>query len=81
MLEIGETVKLDNDKEYAVVNIMNLHNVRYVFLTTLTKPLELLLASEKIKDDNIVLEEVKDNYELDYVLSQLALTKDEDETD
>ena len=78
MLEVGEIVKLDDDKEYIVVNIMNLHNVRYVFLVTNSKPLEIVVASEKLKGEDIVLEEVKDNEELDYVLSKFSLTKDED---
>ncbi len=78
MLEVGEIVKLDDDKEYIVVNIMNLHNVRYVFLVTNSKPLEIVIASEKLKGEEIVLEEVKDNEELDYVLSKFSLTKDED---
>ena len=77
MLEIGEIVKLYDDKEYIVVNIMNLHNIRYVFLISNFKPLEIVVATEKIKGEDIVLEEVKDNTELDYVLSQFALTKDE----
>lgn len=82
MLEIGEIVKLNDDKEFIVVNIINLHNVRYVFLISNFKPIEIVIATEKIKDENIVLEEVKDNNELDYILSQFALSKDdEDEFD
>lgn len=82
MLEVGEIVKLDNDKEYIVVNIMNLHNIRYVFLISNFKPLDIVIATEKIKDEDIVLEEVKDNTELDYILSQFALSKEEsDEID
>ena len=82
MLEIGEIVKLNEDKEFIVVNIINLHNVRYVFLISNFKPIEIVIATEKIKDENIVLEEVKDNNELDYILSQFALSKDdEDEFD
>ena len=82
MLEIGEIVKLSNDKEYIVVNTMSLHNVRYVFLISNFKPIEIIIATEKIKDENVVLEEVKDNNELDYILSQFALSKDdEDEFD
>ena len=73
MLEIGELVKLNNDKEYIVVNIMNLHNVRYVFLVSNFKPLEIVIASEKIKGNQIVLEEIKDNNELDYILNQICL--------
>jgi hypothetical protein len=82
MLEIGEIVKLSNDKEYIVVNTMNLHNIRYVFLISNFKPLDIVIGTEKIKDENIIIEEVKDNVELDYVLSQFALTKEEsDEID
>lgn len=76
MLEIGELVKLNNDKEYIVVNIMNLHNVRYVFLVSNFKPLEIVIASEKIKGNQIVLEEIKDNNELDYILNQISLSKE-----
>lgn len=82
MLEVGEIVKLDNNKEYIVVNIMNLYNIRYVFLISNFKPLDIVIATEKIKDEDIVLEEVKDNTELDYILSQFALSKEEsDEID
>lgn len=77
MLEVGEIVKLNEDKEYIVVNIINLHNIRYVFLISNSKPLDIVIATEKIKDENIVLEEIKDNEELDYILSQFALSKDE----
>ena len=81
MLEIGEIVELNN-KEYIVVNIMDLHNVRYVFLISNSKPLDIVIATEKIKGEDIVLEEIKDNTELDYVLSKFVLTKDsEDEFD
>ena len=82
MLEIGEIVKFSNDKEYIVVNTMNLHNIRYVFLISNFKPLDIVIGTEKIIDEDIVVEEVKDNNELDYVLSQFALSKDdEDEFD
>ena len=79
MLEIGEIVKLSNDKEYIVVNTMSLHNVRYVFLISNFKPLDIVIGTEKIVDEDIVVEEVKDNNELDYVLSQFALSKDEED--
>jgi len=82
MLEVGEIVKLSNDKEYIVVNVMNLHNIRYVFLISNFKPLDIVIGTEKIIDEDIVVEEVKDNNELDYVLSQFSLSKDdEDEFD
>ena len=79
MLEVGEIVKLNDDKEYIIVNIMPLHNIRYVFLISNFKPLEIVIANEKIKGEDIVLEEVKDNTELDYVLSQFALSKEEND--
>lgn len=79
MLEVGEIVKLSNDKEYIVVNTMNLHNIRYVFLISNFKPLDIVIGTEKIVDEDIVVEEVKDNTELDYVLSQFALSKDEED--
>lgn len=79
MLEIGEIVKLSNDKEYIVVNTMNLHNIRYVFLISNFKPLDIVIGTEKIIDEDIVVDEVKDNNELDYVLSQFALSKDEED--
>lgn len=79
MLEVGEIVKLSNDKEYIVVNTMSLHNVRYVFLISNFKPLDIVIGTEKIIDEDIVVEEVKDNNELDYVLSQFALSKDEED--
>ena len=79
MLEVGEIVKLSNDKEYIVVNTMSLHNIRYVFLISNFKPLDIVIGTEKIIDEGIVVEEVKDNNELDYVLSQFALSKDEED--
>lgn len=77
MLEIGEIVKLNN-KEYIVVNTINLYSTRYVFLISNFKPLDIVVATEKIKDDEVILQEVKDNEELDYVLSQFALSNDEE---
>jgi hypothetical protein len=75
MLEIGEIVKLNNNKEYIVINTLYLHNIRYIFLVSNFKPLEVVIATEKIREDNIVLEEIKDNAELDYILSRFVLTK------
>lgn len=81
MLEVGQIVELNNNKEYMVINTINLHNIRYVFLLSNFKPLEIVIASEKINGENIVLEEVKDNNELDYVLSQFILSKENAEID
>ena len=76
MLEIGEKVELDNNKEYIVTNKTNLHNINYLYLVSNFKPLEMLVVSEKDENGEIVLNEVKDNNELDYVLSHLATADD-----
>ena len=81
-MNIGQIVKLDDNKEYIIVDKLNFHNVNYVYLITNSKPLEIMIAVEKVKDGKIILEEVKDNNELDYVLSQFALnSSDDDEID
>ena len=79
MIKVGEIVELNDNKKYMVLNKINLHNINYVYLITMDKPVEILIATEKVEDGEIVLEEIKDNDELDYILSQLVLTKDEDE--
>ena len=79
MIKVGEIVELNDNKKYMVLNKLNLHNINYVYLITMEKPVEILIATEKVEDGEIVLEEIKDNDELDYILSQLVLTKDEDE--
>ena len=82
MLEVGEIVKLNEEKEYIVINIMNLHNIRYVFLISNSKPLDIVIATEKVNGEDIVIEEIKDNNELDYILSQFVFTKEtEDKID
>lgn len=76
MLNIGQIITLDNNKEYMILNKMNLHNVNYYYLVTIKKPTEILVVTESKNNDNYVLEEIKDNDELDYVLSQLILNID-----
>lgn len=79
MLEEGKIVKLGDDKEYIIINRVNLHNINYLFLITNSKPIEMLIVTEKNIDGEVVLEEIKDNDELDYVLSQFALSKELEE--
>ena len=81
MIKVGELVELNDNKKYLVLYKINLHNINYVYLITMDKPVEILIATEKIEDSEIVLEEIKDNDELDYILSQLVLNKEEDEID
>ena len=77
MINIGQVITLDDNKEYMVLNKMNLHNINYVYLVTMNKPVEILVATEVNQDGEISLEEIKDNDELDYVLSQLVLNPNE----
>lgn len=80
-MNIGQIVKLSDEKEYMVLNKINLHNVNYLYLITIEQPVEILIATEKEENGEFSLEEIKDNDELDYVLSQLALTKENEEID
>lgn len=76
MLKAGQIVKLSDNKEYMVINRMDIHSINYVYLMTTSKPLEIVIATEKEKDGKVILKEIKDNDELDYVLSQIAFSKD-----
>lgn len=77
MINVGQVITLDDNKEYMVLNKMNLHNINYVYLVTINKPTEILITTEVHVDGNITLEEIKDNDELDYILSQLVLNPEE----
>ena len=76
MINIGQVIKLDDNKEYIVLNKINLHNINYIYLVTIEKPTEILIATEKQENGNMILEEIKDNDELDYILSQFVLTRE-----
>lgn len=81
-MNIGQIIKLSDDKEYMILDKMNLHNINYMYLITINKPTEMLIVTETNNNGEIVLEEIKDNDELDYILSQFALnSNDEDEID
>lgn len=73
MLELGQIINLSDNKEYAVINKINVHNINYVYLVSCSKPLEIMIATENLVDGKLVLNEIKDNNELDYVLSQICL--------
>jgi len=77
MINVGDVLNLSDNKKYVVVNKMELHNINYVYLMTVTKPVEILIATETNKNGQFTLEEIKDNDELDYILSKFALTLDE----
>lgn len=79
MLEKGQIIKLNDNKEYMVVNVMELHSISYVYLITTTKPIDIVIATQKVVDGKISLQEIKNNEELDYVLSKLVSTTDIDD--
>ena len=35
MIKVGQVIKLDDNKEYMVLNKINLHNINYVYLVTI----------------------------------------------
>ena len=81
-MNVGQVIKLSDDKDYMVLNKMSLHNINYLYLITINKPTEMLIVTESNNNGEIVLDEIKDNDELDYVLSQFVLNPDkEDEID
>ena len=77
MINIGDLINLNDGKQYIVVNKMILHNINYVYLMTSSKPVEIVIATEVNKNGEYKLEEIKDNDELDYILSKFALTQEE----
>ena len=81
-MNVGQVIRLSDDKDYMVLNKMNLHNINYLYLITINKPTEMLIVTESNNNGEIVLDEIKDNDELDYVLSQFVLNPNkEDEID
>lgn len=71
MLKEAQIVRLDNDKEYIVIKKINAHSFNYIYLITITKPFEFLIATEKLINGILEIDEIKDNSELDYALSLL----------
>ena len=78
MIKVGQIIKLDDNKVYIVADKINVHNINYLYLVTNSKPIEILIATEKIENGKLVLKEIKDNDELEYVLSQFAISKNDE---
>ena len=78
-MNVGQVIRLSDDKDYMVLNKMNLHNINYLYLITINKPTEMLIVTESNNNGEIVLDEIKDNDELDYVLSQFVLNPDKED--
>lgn len=72
MLEVGELITLTNDKDYLVVNTLELHSTNYAYLMTIKEPLEIIISTVKDVNGSIVLEEVKDKSEIEYIMNQFS---------
>lgn len=76
MLIKGQIVKLSNNCEYIVINASLLHNFNYVYLINKNEPHDIVIATEKF-ENGLILKEIKDNNELEYVLTTLNTGKSE----
>jgi hypothetical protein len=63
-IEKGELLKLTNDKEYLVVDVVMDNNTKYIYLANEDEGLEVLLTKEVNEDGNFLLESVADEAEL-----------------
>ena len=59
-LNCGESVVLDNNKEYLCFKNITVDNHDYVYLITMNKPAEVAFAEQKLVDDNLTLEIIND---------------------
>lgn len=53
LLETGEIVELDHDKEYIVVKEAKLDGISYLYLMSNFKPLEVRFAKQNIVNDKL----------------------------
>lgn len=70
MIQVGEIVTLSDEKEYVVLNKIKLNKKNYLYLITTSEPLEIIIVNEQIENGSIILNEIKDNDELDNILQQ-----------
>ena len=60
-LKIGQTVYLENNREYAVANIVKKDNKEYAYLVTITEPFKVKFAEIIYNNDTLDLDIVTDN--------------------
>jgi len=53
-MNVGQVIRLSDDKDYMVLNKMNLHNINYLYLITINKPTEMLIVTESNNNGEIV---------------------------
>lgn len=59
-LKVGETVLLENDREYAVISIVQKDDKEYAYLLTVDKPYIVKFAKIEIVNDSLNLDFVND---------------------
>ena len=71
MIKEGQLIKLNDNKEYIVVKIVNAHSFNYVYLVTNEEPMKFIVGTYKIVNNSVEIKEIKDNTELEYALTLL----------
>lgn len=66
-IEEGQLVTLDDNKEYMVLKILEHANIRYVYLMTSSKPIEVLFMKEEIINNDLTLIPVTDKELVDII--------------
>ena len=70
MLNEGQIIELSSGNEYIVMKVLSLHNFNYVYLVNTMEPHDILIGTIKFEND-FLFNEIKDNTELEYVLTVL----------
>lgn len=70
---IGESLTLDNDKVYGVIDIVESNNKRYLYLVNPTD-VDVLIAEEVLEGDQMYIETIEDK-NLIKEISQLVFAK------
>ena len=71
MLNEGQIIELSSNSEYIVMKVLPLHNFNYVYLVNTMEPHDILIGTIKFEND-FLFEEIRDNSELEYVLTVLS---------
>ena len=71
-LQIGDIIKLDENKEYVISATAKMNDNNYIYLVTLNEPYEVKFAKEIITAKDIDLEIVWDRKEKEELLEIFA---------
>lgn len=67
-LETDEVITLDNNRDYVVVNKKEYDGNNYICLTSLSKPLEVLVGKEVIDGNDISIELLTEENEIKKII-------------